>query len=114
MRAPLQRLRARGRTRPKGEMNKLESEYGNYLETLKRVGAIVWYKFEAMKLRLANNTFYTPDFMVMKADGQLEAHETKGFWEDDARVKIKVAASLYPFQFYGITKDKSGWKIEEF
>jgi hypothetical protein len=30
----------------------------------------------------------------MLADGQLQAHEVKGHWEDDARVKIKVAASL--------------------
>jgi hypothetical protein len=67
-----------------------------------------------MKFRLADNTFYTPDFMVVMADGLLEAHEVKGFWEDDARVKIKVAASLFPIQFTGVTYQKKVWCYEEF
>ena len=101
-----------------GEMNKTEAEYNAHLEALKAAGDIVWFKFEGMKFRLADNTFFTPDFAVMLADGQLQAHEVKGHWEDDARVKIKVAASLYPIQFIAVQKrakkNGGGWVTEEF
>lgn len=108
------RQHARGRIRPKGEMNKTEAAYASELRLREIAGEVAWFAFEAWKLRLANNTFYTPDFAVMLADGTLEVHEVKGHWEDDARVKIKVAASIYPFRFVGIQKDKTGWKLEEF
>jgi hypothetical protein len=55
---------------------------------------------------------------VLRGDGSLEVHEVKGFWEDDARVKVKVAASLFPFRFIAVTaiakKHGGGWKVEEF
>ena len=101
-----------------GEKNKTESAYGNYLELRKRAGEIAWYKFEGIKFRLADNTFYTPDFIVMRSDGTLESHEVKGFWTDDARVKIKVAADMYPLQFLAVIaktkKSGGGWEIERF
>lgn len=97
-----------------GEMNKLEAEYAARLEALKGVGQIADYRFECVKLRLADRTFYTPDFMVLRADGVFEMHEVKGFWEDDARVKIKVAAELYPFKFIAARKQKGAWVFEEF
>lgn len=95
-------------------MNKLEKVYSEYLFFRKKAGDILDYKFEAIKLRHAPNTFYTPDFMVHTTDGYIEMHETKGFWEDDARVKIKVAAEVFPFRFVAITRSKDGWKEEDF
>lgn len=97
-------------------MNKTEAAYEEMLKQRMSAGEILWYKFEGIKLRLADNTFYTADFFVMAADGQLEAHEVKGFWTDDARVKTKVAAAMYPFKFIGAQKGKGGhaWQIEEF
>jgi hypothetical protein len=50
----------------------------------------------------------------MLTDATIEIHEVKGHWEDDARVKIKVAASLYPLRFVGITREKGAWQREEF
>jgi hypothetical protein len=101
-----------------GQMNKTEEAYASHLELLKRAGEIVWYKFEGIKLRLADNTFYTPDFAVMAADMVMELHETKGFWQDDARVKIKIAADLYPFRFKAFKaeakKRGGGWIEEQF
>jgi hypothetical protein len=85
-------------------MNNTEAEYGRHLELLKSAGEVLWYKFEGMKFRLADNTFYTPDFAVMLNDGRLQAHEVKGFWEDDAKVKIKVASDLYPIEFIAVKK----------
>ncbi len=95
-----------------GERNKTEAAYEQYLELQKRGGAILWYRFEGIKLRLADNTFYTPDFVVIKSDGMIEMHEVKGFWRDDARVKIKVAAEMFPFTFLAIKKNKGGWEVE--
>jgi hypothetical protein len=101
-----------------GTQNKTESEYEAELRLRMAVGQVLWYRFEGLKLRLADNTFYTPDFAVMRADGSLECHEVKGFWADDARVKIKVAAEMYPFRFIAIMKlpkrDGGGFSIEEF
>lgn len=101
-----------------GAMNKTEQAYANYLESNRVQGDIAWFKFEGVKLRLADNTFYTPDFAVMKADGQMQMHEVKGFWQDDARAKIKIAADMYPFEFIAVKakakKDGGGWAREVF
>lgn len=101
-----------------GERNKTEAQYETMLEDMRVAGDVLWYRFEGVKLRLADNTFYTPDFAVMLSSGQMEMHEVKGFWADDARVKIKVAAELYPFRFIAAVprkkKDGGGWNIETF
>lgn len=101
----------RGRHRP-GHMNKTEAAYGLVLEARRRQGEILWYSFEAVKLKLADKTYYTPDYLVMTNDNWLEFHEVKGFWEDDARVKIKCAAEKFPFKFIAVSR-KGGWKAEE-
>ena len=101
-----------------GRMNKTEAAYAGLLETRKQLGEVAWYRFEGLKLRLADNTFYTPDFAVMLADGSMECHEVKGHWVDDARVKIKVAAEQYPFRFIAVKakpkKEGGGWAYEDF
>lgn len=116
--ASLKKRFALGRLKS-GEMNKLESRYAEHLEALKQAGEVLWFKFEGIKLRLADLTFYSPDFFVMLADETLECQEVKGGpYMDDARVKIKVAASQFPFRFVTIRqlskKDGGGWKREEF
>lgn len=99
-------------------MNGLEAAYAEHLKTLQQAGAVDWFAFEAIKLKLADSTFYTPDFLVLMMNGDLEVHEVKGHWEDDARVKIKVAAALFPFRFRAIQRlpkrDGGGWAIESF
>jgi hypothetical protein len=103
---------------PIGTMNKTEAAYDEHLKSLHHTGEVIWHKFEAVKLRLADNTFYTCDFAVLPASGVLEMHEVKGFWQDDAKVKIKVAASIYPFRFIVVKarakKNGGGWEREEF
>lgn len=97
------------------EMNKTEARYAQYLEARRAAGEVVWYAYEAFKLRLAERTFYTPDFAVLLASGRLECHEVKGgHWEDDARVKIKVAARLFPFRFHAFQWRKGEWSMESF
>ena len=101
---------------PKGRMNKTETAYAAQLELRKAAGEVAWWVFEGLKLRLADATFYDTDFTVMLSTGELEVHEVKGHWTDDARVKIKVAAAQYPFRFIALKKSREspGWQIEEF
>lgn len=101
-----------------GQQNKTEAAYEATLRARVAAGEVVWYRFEGLKLRLADNTFYTPDYAVMLASGQIECHEVKGFWQDDARAKIKIAAEAYPFRFLAVRakakKDGGGWDVEVF
>lgn len=106
-------MKSKGQTIPP-VMNKLETRYYKYLDS--RPDVLEVY-YEPFKLRLGKDwkTTYAPDFLIMKKDLTLEVHETKGFWRDDARVKIKVAANLYPiFKWVGVTLRKGKWWYEEF
>lgn len=113
-------MRARAiRTQSKrDEMNKTEEAYAERLEILRRGNVIADWAFQPEKLRLADRTFYTPDFRVINVDATIEFHEVKGFWEDDARVKIKVAAAQHPYRFVAVTvrskRNGGGWNVEEF
>lgn len=105
--------RALGRLKT-GAMNRTEAAYAQYLEQLKHAGEILWYRFEGVKLRLADNTFLTVDFAVLNKDMQLEMREVKGFMLDDANVKIKVAADQYPFAFKVIRRMRGGvWTTQD-
>jgi len=100
-------------------MNKIEASYALELELRRRAGEILEWGFEDFKIRLSDNSFYTPDFRVMGVGGETEFHETKGFWREDARNKIKFAAEKYPrYRFIALQRlpkrEGGGWKIEEF
>jgi hypothetical protein len=95
-------------------MNKLETKFAGYLENKKLDGQILWYAYEPVRLRLADKTTYTPDFMVMTSNLDIELWETKGFWTSESRIKIKVAAEIYPFKFYGVQWKNKKWEIEDF
>ena len=88
-----------------GVMNKTEAAYARRLDDLKAQGLVMKYWFESIKLRLADNTWYTPDFgVITTVDCLVEMHEVKPYykstgkpgWRYDARVNWKVAADLYP------------------
>ena len=109
------RVRARGRTRkPAGVMNRLESAYAQHLALRQKAGDLEWWAYEPIKLRLADKTFLTVDFFLMLPTGELEAHEVKGtHLEDDAAVKLKVAASMYPFRFVLVRANGNSWGMTE-
>jgi hypothetical protein len=97
-----------------GQMNKLEQAYAEHLKALQRAGEVEWWRFEGIKLRLADKTFFNVDFAVMLSTGEMQMHEVKGFMMDDANVKLKVAAETYPFRFMLVKKAKGGqWSITE-
>ncbi len=115
-----QRMQALGRLKV-GTLNKTERAYEALLKEWQHAGLVVWFKFEGVKLRLADNTFYTPDFAVMLSNGQMELHEVKGaraIFADDAKVKVKIAAELYPFPFvvaFPVPKNRGGgWEFDRY
>ncbi len=101
-----------------GERNKLEASYEQHLESRKQAGEIIWYKFEGMTFKLAKDTRFTPDFSIMLANCEIELHECKSIWRDDAKAKIKIASELYPFKFVAVyalpKKEGGGFRYEEF
>lgn len=93
-----------------GKMNSLEQEfYDQFHKGAVWIDkwAILDVLFEPITIRLADKTTYTPDFLVITTAGFYFV-ETKGFWRDDAKVKIKVAAELLKlFHFVSVEKKKN-------
>lgn len=96
-----------------GVMNKTEARYAMKLRAFVSSGLVKEFAYEAVKLRIGEACFYTPDFMVINVDDVVEFHEVKGFWRDDARVKIKAAAEKFPFRFIAVQEVGGKWKYEE-
>lgn len=102
-----------------------KTEYEQAWETeLRKRDDVDQYFFERVKLKLADNTFYTPDFMVFLTSGEIEFHEVKGSWkmpgQDDSRVKIKVAAEQNKWATFRSVelkkvakKNGGGWQVTE-
>jgi hypothetical protein len=86
-------------------MNKTERRYAAHLDLLTAAGQVVWWAFEAIRLRCAVDCFWTADFLVMRAaDRVLELIDVKGrkgdryYAEEDAILKIRFVAAHYPFR----------------
>ena len=106
-------VRATGRLRTHS-MNKTEAEYAGRLQCDLMTREILWFRYEGVTLKLADDTRYTPDFAVLRSDGTLEMHEVKGgFMRDDSWVKLKVAAEQFPFQFILARKQKGEWHVKQ-
>lgn len=105
---------------PKGTMNKTEAEYARELDRQQALGLILGYKFHPMRIRLADNTYYEVDFLVMHADQSLCIHETKGgYTSDKGQLKIKLVAEVMPW--FGMLKvikqakkNGGGWLVEDY
>lgn len=122
------RRKAKGNTerRVPGTMNRTESRYSAHLALRLLAGEISLTRFEAITLKLAADTRYTPDFMVMLPDGSLELHEVKGakkqklngavtgkvipYIQEDAKLKVKVAAEMFhEFRFCVVFENAGNW-----
>ena len=126
--APAGRVTAQGRTRLR-TMNKTEAAYEAHLNLRKITGEVLWFQFEGITLKLADDTRLTIDFPLMLADGTLELHDVKGTErrvkkngepyagarvEDDAKVKMAVAAAMFPFVFKTVYKLDGNWIEREY
>lgn len=119
------KVKARPPRKKPGEMNKTEEAYSEVLDAKIKAEEIRSYRYESVKLKLADNTWFTPDFEVITNDDEIEYHEVKActslgkmLIEDDANVKIKVAAQQYKerkFILCGKLPKKlgGGWAFKE-
>jgi hypothetical protein len=100
------------RQRYGGYASNWEREYAAHLEYDSKV---LHWKYEAIRLILAPKTTYLPDFLVVTYRRPLEFHEVKGFWREKDRIKVKVAARMFPmFTFIGVRKVNGLWEYEQF
>lgn len=94
------------------QMNETEKRFMHSVaEPLLAAGAIRKYWFERLRFRFGidGNATYTPDFVFVLEDGEFEVIDVKGpgGWEEDARVKMKACAAMYPeFHWRGYTERK--------
>ena len=84
---------ARGST-PRGEMNNTEQRWARRLDASEEV---LWWAYETLRVRYGEKGWHSPDFVVLRLDGSLEVHETKGGHMTDAgRTRFKAAARAFP------------------
>jgi hypothetical protein len=97
------------KTTDEAKLNKTEARYLARLRMLK----FPWIGVQNITLKLADDCRYSPDFWVINADGELEAHETKGgFIREDSTIKLKVAARQFPFiRFILCELHKGEWTL---
>jgi hypothetical protein len=99
------------RKRPPGQMNAMERLFADRLHLEVCTGRVLHWGFEAITLRLADRTTYTPDFYTFDAGFSLTFWETKGHMEDDAAVKLKVAAAQFPWaRFWAVKRVAGAWE----
>jgi len=113
----------------KTRMNKTETRYAQHLAAFQMTGEIIWWAFEPMKFRLADNTHWTPDFGVQFDSSMPFSHEDlvtfvdvkgtrkngKAWVEEDAQLKIKICAKLFPmFRFVQSWWWNGKWEEREY
>lgn len=116
------RVLALGRMKA-GVMNKTEQAFNDYLQRILDRHEIFTFAFEPVTFKLAKDCRYTPDFLVHELNGHITFYEVKGFWTDDAKVKVKVASEKFPMFRFVVVKKRtkadaikhgSPWEMLEF
>ena len=102
------------RKAPADRMNKGEARYAGTLDERQQAGHVAAWWFELISVRLADDTTYRPDFLVLLADGGLEIHEVKGASKgtfaatEVGWAKAKMTAEVTPFPVVVVWPDKAG------
>jgi hypothetical protein len=88
-------------------LNKTERAW---LAVLQSRNCPIWT--QEITIKLGHDCRYTPDFVTLEG-GRLIAYEVKGFFRDDAAVKIRAAARKFPFlDFYLVRKKGKSWDLQ--
>ena len=95
-----------GKRHKPGEMNQTEAAYAELLEAERLAGQVLWWRFEAVTLKLADDSRWTPDFAVLYSDLSMEFVDCKGGGPIDpnSMTKIKFAADKFPM--FGFAQEK--------
>lgn len=97
-------------TSPEAKLNKLEREYLAWLKTL----GDRWIGTQCITLQIGFDCRFTPDFWALDERGRLRAIDVKGFQREDALIKIRVAARMYPWVHFVIAKkNRKVWEHTE-
>lgn len=113
----LEKPKARLRQRTKPLLNGLETRFLNYMTPQLKQGETILS--QAITLKLANGLRLTPDFTVVNRRPDygigVAMWEVKGpFAYEDSLIKLKVAASLYPFFSWTLASYKDGaWQFQK-
>lgn len=114
-------------------MNDEERKFAHHLDHRMANGDILRWWFQPWKFLLADKCSYTPDFVILHNDQTFEIADVKAFWkaskkalaknakakggvhvEEDAKVKAKVAARMWPvFRWTYRYRLDGEWKSEE-
>jgi hypothetical protein len=101
------------------QMNQTETEFSRMLETKRRNDEIDGWRFEPVRLKLADGAWYKPDFMSWRSVSSEDDHgwhigfcEVKGpIIREAAMVRFKVAREQHPWaEFEMWQKNASGWQ----
>lgn len=100
------RKRIRQDTKPL--LNKLETEFGQYLHAFYPSNSIIP---QSIRFRLGNGIWYKPDYVMISTDG-VQAYEVKGPHAFRGGFEnLKVAASLYPsISWVLVWKENCAWQ----
>ena len=95
--------------------NKTEAAFDTHLAERQAAGSILEYAWEPLKLRIGPRTWLTLDFAVKRLPPRhLALVDVKGGpWEDDAAVKLKVAAEKFAWlaDVYVVRRSgRHGWE----
>jgi hypothetical protein len=103
---------------PDDGMNKSETLFSEDLECMKQRGEIKEWAFEPEKFRMADRTWWKPDFRMTLLSGQNVFVEVKVarkdgsiLWTDDGAVKAKTVPEMHPYAFFLAIRHHRHWKI---
>ncbi len=101
------------RLRQSRGLNKTETAFLAYLQAAYPEPRCKVYS-QAIRVKLANGSYYKADFMTVSKEDGIRLWETKGFMREAAALRVKSAATLYPcFTVILVTKRKGGgWDFE--
>ncbi len=92
--------------------SKLNKTEAAYLKHLRSCG-IKWIGIQNITLKLAFDCRLTVDFVYPDDRQRLVFADVKGFQREDALIKMKVAARLFPFwDFHIVSRDRDGWDVK--
>lgn len=114
---------AAAKPRKAGEQSKHERAYEDHLRS-RLLHDVLWFAYEGVNLKLADGSYYKPDFCVMLADGTICMDEVKPgsinakgelrtVIGDVSALKLKLADERFPFCFrlISVVKGRQDWQF---
>jgi len=89
------------------KLNKTERAFLDYARFLHREVGV-----QRITFKIGDDCRFTPDFDYRDREGNWVFVDVKGFQREDALVKIKTTARMFPFlRFYIVKRLGSGWEF---